>query len=98
MSIVDNHPATKPNYPATRIPTLCPVAIASLARTQEILFEKTVLEEFLNEDTSMSETIDNLKQLLAHDNLSTIMSVATLLDLRIAFKALSNLTKTMELT
>ncbi len=106
MNIVDNHPAAQPNYPATdamaaedaaRIPTLCPVAVASLARTQEILFEKTVLEEFLNEDTSMSETIDNLTQLLNHDNISTIVSKQTLFNLRRALVSLEGLFITMGL-
>ncbi len=87
MSIVDNHPATKPNYLATAV-----------MAADDKAFEKTVLEEFLNEDTSMSETIDNLKQLLAHDNLSVIVSPIVMIDLRMALKALSNLTKTMELT
>ncbi len=91
MNIVDNHPAT--------IPTLCPVAVASLARTQEILFEKEVLKEFFDEDESLTDTIDNLEQLLAHLQCSLIeISPVVLIDLRMALKALSNINKTMKLT
>ncbi len=104
MNIVDNHPAAQPNYPATdamaaedaaRIPTLCPVAVASLARTQENLFEQTVLEEFLNEDASMSDTIDNLKQILAHHNIGLVVTASTLFNLRMALVSLETLTATM---
>ncbi len=97
MNIVNNHPATKPNYPAT-------AAMAAEARNIKIdsaintAIQKTTLEEYLNEDESFNETIDNLKQLLAHYNLSTIVSPVVMIDLRMALKALSNINKTMELT
>ncbi len=85
MNIVDNHPATKPNYPATD----------AMAREDAAkLFEKTVLREFLNEDADMADTITNLTQMLAvpHHNLS----MKTLTDARMALKALTNLTITMK--
>ncbi len=74
--------------------TIPPLATLHVKPTD---FEIEVLEEFLNEDTSMSETIDNLKQLLAHNNLSIIVATATLFNLRRALVSLETLSNTMGL-
>lgn len=58
--------------------------------------EKTVLREFLREDESMTDTIDNLEQLLAHYNIGNTVSSVTLFNLRRALVSLESLKFTME--
>lgn len=87
MSIVDNHPATKP----------CAVSVQLLADTQAKLFEQTVLKEFLNEDESFDDTIENLMQLLERMAcVNHCISRSTLFNARRALVSLETLKSTME--
>lgn len=60
--------------------------------------EKQVLEEFLNEDPDMTETMSNLGQLLAHLSNAPVDTVRhnTLLNIRMALNSLTILNNMMD--